>query len=95
MKNNSAFQLFIIKKVALVKESDIPSDVLERIDGYEILNDSNLTSNDQVGRQIYEISCLKRCARKSNNDTNESTRIKIKELYNQVKDCTYLMIQKL
>ncbi len=81
-------------KIALINDVQIPNDVLERIEGYEVLNDIGVM-NPIIGAEVYEVSMLKEIATKSkDNDTNETTRIRVADLWGQINNYKYLMIVK-
>ncbi|MDP2692716.1 MAG: hypothetical protein Q8O88_03710 [bacterium] len=80
-------------EMASINEDQIPTDVLERIDGYEVLSDLTLDTNDVSKRNVYAVSQLNKIASEGNdNDTNETTRIRMAELWYAVKKYKYLMI---
>jgi hypothetical protein len=71
--------------IARLDEKEIPSDVMERIHGYEEFeNDEN---------EIYPILVFKKIVKDKQDDTNETTKLRIKEIYKQVKDFDYVMIK--
>jgi hypothetical protein len=83
-------------KVASISEVHIHPDVLERIDGYDVLTESSKVGMYEFNKtKVYEVSKLKEIATKSkDNDTNETTRIRMAELWSAVKKYEYLIITK-
>lgn len=82
-------------EIASIKENDIPSDVLERIEGYEVMTESSGEMDPMREKNIYDVSTIQRLAKKSkDNDTNETTRLKLVDLYFSINNYDYLMIIK-
>ena len=79
--------------VAKVKRSQVPGDVLERIDGYEVMDGDNATySRSQPAMTMYDVKSLKKILTDKEDDTNATTKYRIELLYNQVKSYDYLLI---
>lgn len=79
-------------KMASISQGEIPDDVLERIDGNEVLNDMGVV-NPSIMASVYPVSKLKQIATHSkDNDTNENTRLRVAQLWSFVKSYDYLMI---
>ena len=75
-------------KVVRIKDTEIDSDILERIDGYgDLWDEENSTTNFYSVVRVFE-----KILTDKKDDTNESTKLKIENLYNQIKDFDYLKI---
>ena len=77
-------------KMAQINEDQIPDDVLERIDGYEEFVDKDIDLSDK----IYSVSKLNDILTDEDDDTNETTKCRIEELYEQIKNFNYLQVVK-
>lgn len=64
---------------------EVTSDVIERMDGRE-------KWQDEDGLYAYETKNLKQLLDDPEDDTNESTRVLLEELYDKVKDYTYFKL---
>lgn len=64
---------------------EVASDVIDRMDGRE-------KWQDEDGLYVYETKNLKQLLDDPEDDTNESTRVLLEELYEKVKDYTYFKL---
>jgi len=78
-------------KVAQISGGQVYSDVLERIAGYEEFVDAN----EAIGDKVFSVDKLNQILTDEEDDTNETTKLRIEELYEQIKDFDYFMITKL
>lgn len=79
-------------EIAKIHADHIPDDVLDLLEGAEVLSDMGVV-NPTLGAMIYEVSKLKEYAvRSKDNDINETTRIKVAELYGAIHNYKYLMV---
>lgn len=87
------FNIVNLSMVSIL-QSDIHSDILERIADHELYSsDGVLNESEDNKGKIYSIDLLKRLSEDNeDNDTNEDTRIRIEELYKAVKGKGYLLI---
>jgi len=65
----------------------LPGDVLERLKGRETFVDT-----EEIGDEIIPIDSINDIITDSEDDTNETTKIRLEELYKQIKDFDYLML---
>ena len=80
--------------VIQINESQIKDDVLERISGKEEFTD--ITPNgENIGERMYLTSTFGDILEDEEDDTNDTTKFRIKELYEKIKHHDYLMITKI
>lgn len=80
-------------KAVVIQEAQVPSDVLERIADYESFSTVGISDAPQVTDLIYGVNTLKRILQDKNDDTNETTKLRVEELYSQVKKFDLLIIK--
>lgn len=73
--------------IAQIPNRDIPDDVLERISGYESFDDA-----EESGEKIYYVTRIQQILDNPEDDTNETTKGRIEDLYEQIKDCVYFKV---
>lgn len=73
--------------IARIGSDEIPDDVLERIDGYEGFHDT-----DYSGNKVYYVERINQILKNPEDDTNETTKGRLEDLYEQIKDCAFLWI---
>ena len=89
---NSPLKEFDRVTVIQLPEDMIPSDVLERIAGYEVFTDAD----EEIDDKIYSTVCLHDIITYKGDDrTNETTRLRIEELYKKIANFPYFMITKI
>ena len=74
-------------KVAQLSYNQIPSDVWDRIEGYEAFQ-----SSENPIDYMYQVDMLNRIIKDKEDDTNKCTKQKMKDLYKQIKNFDYFMI---
>jgi len=74
--------------IARIGHDEIPDDVLDRIQGYQSFNDTDGARGDE----IYYVERINQILQNPEDDTNDTTKGRIGELYEQIKDCSYLRI---
>lgn len=81
-------------EVARIRKNDIPPDVLDALEGSEVLNDMGVVK-PEIGAEVYRVSTVKKFATKSKDGyLDENTRIKLAELYFQIHMYDLLMITR-
>ncbi|MFA5790656.1 MAG: hypothetical protein WC976_06320 [Caldisericia bacterium] len=76
-----------IRHIAVINQAEIYSDVLERIGGYEAFEDT------EYDNAIYRMEALKNILTNPDDDTNETTKIRIENLVKKIgKNVDYVMI---
>ena len=77
--------------IAQIHCNEIPDDVLTHLLGSEIFID---TGNNDIytEEKIYSVSKIRGWLVDPEDDTNETTKLRLKNLYNQIKDCVYLRV---
>ena len=88
---NSPLKEFDILRVIQIPENLIPSDVLERIAGYEVFTDVD----HEIDDKIYSTVCLHDIMTNKDDDTNETTKGRIEELYKKIANFPYFMVIKI
>ena len=82
-------------EIASIQESYIPSDVREVLDGKEVMTEPSHEMDVFREKNFYNVDTIRRLAKKSkDNDTNETTRLKLVDLYFSINNYDYLMIKK-
>ena len=84
-------------KIAEIFVDEVYSDVLERIEGYDCLTNDGIMELDGCPCEIhvYLTSVLKNIITNEDDDTNETTKERIIDLYKEISDCAYFMIIKM
>ena len=74
--------------IAKVGEKTLPDDIVERLSGKEkfVDNDTLISSG------IYLVKDIKDMLEDEEDDTNETTKLRIEELYKKIKNFDYLLI---
>ena len=80
-------------KAVKIDGKQVPDDVLERISGYEILTNEGIDNDMPI--LVYEVSRLKRILTNKKDDTNETTKIRIEKLYEQIIGNDLLIIENI
>jgi len=73
--------------IARIGHDEIPDDVLDRIQGYQSFDDADGTSDE-----IYYVERINQILQNPEDDTNETTKGRLEDLYEQIKDCAFLWI---
>ena len=79
----------VTAKVVIISENSIPDDVMERIFGYEVVDQANESSKTKV----YGIGVLGGILANKEDDTNETTKIRIEFLYKKIKKFDFFVIK--
>lgn len=89
---NSPLKEFDVLKVIQISETFIPSDVLERISGYEVFTDTD----EEIDDKIYSTVSLHNIITDKGDDrTNENTRLRVEALYKKIANFPYFMVTKI
>jgi len=78
-------------EIAQISEGQMFNDVLEIIDELEEFVDTNETLNER----IFRVEMLNEILLNEENDIEEITKLRIEELFEQVKDFAYFMLTKI
>lgn len=78
--------VFETRKIAKLRQSEVKGDVLDRLDGLEDYVDY------ETGNKIYYPKTIKRIFDDLEDDTNEITKCRLEDLYEQVKDSDMIII---
>ena len=75
------------KTIAILDASNIYSDVLERIDGYEIMSNTDVDNpQEDYDVKIFLTDKLFGILTDDDDDTNDTTKFRIGQLYDSIKD---------
>ncbi len=74
--------------IAKVEEKTLPDDIVERLSGKEKFVDNNTL----ISGGIYLVKDIKDMLEDEEDDTNETTKLRIEELYKKIKNFDYLLI---
>jgi len=70
--------------IAQLDVDEIPDDILERISGYQLFDGEHSI--------IYSTKVLHKIINDKEDDTNDTTKSRIKNLYAQIKNCAYFQL---
>ena len=76
--------------IARIGHDEIPDDVIDRIQGYQSFDDTDNARGDE----IYCVERINQILQNPEDDTNETTKGRLEDLYEQIKDCNFLWIGK-
>jgi len=83
----------VVKKLnATISAKELTSDVLERLDGMECMSNNVINNTNDHDIKSFVIYRIKRMLNDKEDDTNETTKNRIAELYEAIKDCEILTI---
>ncbi len=75
------------KTIAILNASDIHSDVLERIDGYEIMSNTDVVNPEEdYDVKLFSTDKLFDVLTDEDDDTNDTTKHRIGQLYDSIKE---------
>jgi hypothetical protein len=82
------YRTFNVLKVVQISSDHIDDDVLERLSG----NESFIDNDEQLDEKIYPVRLLYEIIIDLEDDTNESTKNKIVDMYEGIKEYNYFMV---
>lgn len=80
------------KLIAQINQSEIPDDVLRHLLGSEIFTDTGNGDYYDTEEKIFSVGKIGNRLTDPEDDTNETTKLRLENLYIQIRDCVYLRI---